>query len=56
LAVMIIGAYGYWRVRRWRFRTLAFVGAAPKILNTRKFVSVTPSCGSSPNELFYGVE
>ena len=24
---MIIGAYGYWRVRRWRFCNLAFVGA-----------------------------
>ena len=28
LAVMIIGAYGYWRVRRWRFCILALVGAA----------------------------
>jgi len=25
---MIIGAYGYWRVRRWRFFNLSFVGAA----------------------------
>jgi len=24
---MIIGAYGYWRVRRWRFWNFAIVGA-----------------------------
>ena len=27
---MIIGAYGYWRVWRWRFWNLAFVGAAQR--------------------------
>jgi len=30
---MIIGAYGYWRVRRWQFRNLVLVGAALALLS-----------------------
>jgi len=32
---MIFGAYGYWRVRRWQFLNLAFVGAAHDFYRTK---------------------
>jgi len=37
----MIGAYGYWRVRRWRFRNLAFVGVGHLCYEQRRFKRIS---------------